>query len=148
MEKERERERDREKGKEGGKEERKFPRLEVYLPDAVPKAFEMVLSYIYTDRIYPAGVNGACPVTVEAPTSFHPLWIWVVFLQANESFKLLSLFAYIVEILLTILALLLPFEHLGPKELRPSKKLDAFFKCFGSLLVQNLMQWHKTGYEL
>ena len=60
MEKERERERDREKGKEGGKEERKFPRLEVYLPDAVPKAFEMVLSYIYTDRIYPAGVNGTC----------------------------------------------------------------------------------------
>ena len=58
MEKEREQERDREKGKEGGKEERKHPRLEVYLPDAVPKAFEMVLSYIYTDRIYPAGING------------------------------------------------------------------------------------------
>ena len=70
MEKERERERDREKGKEGVKEERKYPRLEVYLPDAVPKAFEMVLSYIYTDRIYPAGVNGTCTVT-----SFHPLWI-------------------------------------------------------------------------
>ncbi|XP_074641626.1 leucine-zipper-like transcriptional regulator 1 [Tubulanus polymorphus] len=27
--------------------------LEVYLPDACPKAFEMVLSYIYTDRINP-----------------------------------------------------------------------------------------------
>ena len=83
MEKERERERDRDKGKEGGKEERKCPRLEVYLPDAVPKAFEMVLSYIYTDRIYPAGVNGACLVTVEARTSFHPLCIRVVFLQAT-----------------------------------------------------------------
>ncbi|XP_067650775.1 leucine-zipper-like transcriptional regulator 1 [Haliotis asinina] len=28
-------------------------RLEVALPDASPKAFEMVLSYIYTDRIHP-----------------------------------------------------------------------------------------------
>ena len=71
MEKERERERDREKGKEGGKEERKYPRLEVYLPDAVPKAFEMVLSYIYTDRIYPSGVNGTCLVVVDSPTSIH-----------------------------------------------------------------------------
>ena len=71
MEKERERERDREKGKEGGKEERKYPRLEVYLPDAVPKAFEMVLSYIYTDRISPAGVNGTCLVVVDSPTSIN-----------------------------------------------------------------------------
>ncbi|KAK3599084.1 hypothetical protein CHS0354_024412 [Potamilus streckersoni] len=29
-------------------------RLEVMLPDADPKAFEMVLAYIYTDRIYPS----------------------------------------------------------------------------------------------
>lgn len=28
-------------------------RLKVIIPDAVPKAFEMVLSYIYTDRIHP-----------------------------------------------------------------------------------------------
>lgn len=28
-------------------------RLKVVIPDAVPKAFEMVLSYIYTDRIHP-----------------------------------------------------------------------------------------------
>ena len=28
-------------------------RLEVFLPDASPRPFEMVLSYIYTDRIHP-----------------------------------------------------------------------------------------------
>ncbi len=39
---------------EGEKSRKQVPRLEVFLPDAVPKAFEMVLSYIYTDRIYPA----------------------------------------------------------------------------------------------
>ena len=30
-----------------------LPMLEVKLPDAVPEAFEMVLNYVYTDRIDP-----------------------------------------------------------------------------------------------
>jgi hypothetical protein len=32
---------------------KELPLLEVRLPDAVPEAFDMVLNYIYTDRIDP-----------------------------------------------------------------------------------------------
>lgn len=34
-----------------------LPTLEVRLPDAVPEAFQMVLNYIYTDRIDPFRCN-------------------------------------------------------------------------------------------
>lgn len=40
-------------------------RLEVFLPDAEPEAFEMVLSYIYTDRIQPTK-KGLCILVFSA----------------------------------------------------------------------------------